>query len=301
MMSICLLSNCWNERRMLPFFFRHYDPIVDHYVILDDGSTDGSVELLLSHPKVKLIQANRKGGSYIEQTRIFFNEAWKENRCNADWIIACNIDEHLYHRDLVGYLHQCKDEGVTILPANGFEMVAERFPSTHATLCEAIKFGAPAHKFKGATGQLNKIMVFDPSAIDEICFAAGRHTIQPRGRVVYPESIDLKMLHYKFLGLTYAEQRYAELKTGLAVADIKTGKGYQYFWDRKEIRQHYARVICSASIVITGGFIKDMQLNISFLPLRLIFVPEALFESLCRMTRTALSRMLKRARARLRS
>ena len=29
---------------MLAFFFRHYDPWVDRYVIYDDGSTDGSLE-----------------------------------------------------------------------------------------------------------------------------------------------------------------------------------------------------------------------------------------------------------------
>ena len=45
-------AQCWNEAEMLPFFFRHYDGLVDQYFIYDDGSDDGSSELLSIHPKV---------------------------------------------------------------------------------------------------------------------------------------------------------------------------------------------------------------------------------------------------------
>src|SRR4029450_5864723 len=46
-----LYATCWNEIRLLGFFFRHYDPVVQRYVIFDDGSTDGSLDLLRGPPE----------------------------------------------------------------------------------------------------------------------------------------------------------------------------------------------------------------------------------------------------------
>ena len=43
---IHLHATCWNEERMLPFFFRYYDRFVDRYFIHDNQSSDGSIEIL---------------------------------------------------------------------------------------------------------------------------------------------------------------------------------------------------------------------------------------------------------------
>ena len=53
-MKIDLYARCWNEGDMLPFFFLHYDHLVQRYVIYDDGSTDNSQQLLSLNPKVEL-------------------------------------------------------------------------------------------------------------------------------------------------------------------------------------------------------------------------------------------------------
>ena len=44
--TVHLHALCWNEERLLPYFFRHYDDIVDRYYVYNHGSTDRSVELL---------------------------------------------------------------------------------------------------------------------------------------------------------------------------------------------------------------------------------------------------------------
>ena len=51
-MIIHLYTISWNEARLLGYFFRHYDRWVDRYFVHDDGSTDGTLEILRSHPKV---------------------------------------------------------------------------------------------------------------------------------------------------------------------------------------------------------------------------------------------------------
>ena len=254
---------------MLPYFIRHYDPFVDGFVIIDDGSTDGSVEFLTDQPKVKLIKANRKDTSYLEQSHMFFNEAWKESRSNADWIITCNIDEHVYHGNIEVYLQRCRQHGVTVLPAQGYEMIALEFPSSRGRLCDEVRLGAQAQRLAGPSSMLNKIMAFNPQAIEDIHFDIGRHTACPTGRVVYPDSVELKMLHYKFLGLEYAKQRYAELKRGLSSADMKQGLGGQYTWDASKVQRNYESILSVAHVVVPAGWISDAGLNLSFLPQRI--------------------------------
>ena len=41
----------WNEARLLPFFLAHYGPACRRIVALDDGSNDGSLEILAAHFK----------------------------------------------------------------------------------------------------------------------------------------------------------------------------------------------------------------------------------------------------------
>lgn len=269
-MRIHVYANCWNEIRLLPYFLRHYDPFVEKFVILDDGSTDGSVEFLRGHQKVRLISSNRQGGSYIEHTCTFFNEAWKGSRSDADWIITCNIDEHIYHRNLLDYFWRCQQEGVTILPANGYEMVSLTFPSTQGRLCDLVRFGTPTEKLTGPSSMHSKIMAFNPRAIQEISFGIGRHKAHPKGNAVYPATTGLCLLHYKYLGLDYTILRYAELKTGLTASDIKEGAGCQYLWDRRTICRHFSSVVTAAGVVIPAGFVKDTQLALTFLPWKLI-------------------------------
>src|SRR5262245_9842041 len=90
---------CWNEAPMLPYFFRHYDPLVDRYFVYDDGSTDGSRELLRQHPKVSLRSFESSGDSFVDSARSFYDTAWQESRGQADWVMLVNIDEHLHHPD----------------------------------------------------------------------------------------------------------------------------------------------------------------------------------------------------------
>lgn len=254
---------------MLPYFMRHYEPFVDEFIILDDGSRDGSTEFLIDQAKVRLIKANRKQESYIERSNTFFNEAWKESRSTADWIIACNIDEHVYHENIGAYLQFCLEDGVTVLSAQGYEMVSLEFPSSHGRLCDEVRLGAQAQRLTGPSSMLNKIMVFNPHTIQEVHFDVGRHTANPTGEVVYPHSVELKLLHYKFLGTDYAKQRYAELKSGLSLADKKQGLGSQYMWDTGKIQRNYESTLIIADVVVPNGIISDARLNLSVMPQRL--------------------------------
>src|SRR4249920_3649935 len=87
-MRVHLYTRSWNDAVMLPFFFRHYDPIVDRYVVFDDGSTDDSLRLLQSHPKVDLrrLPLYLDPDSRVISASTFFDQCWKESSGHADWV-----------------------------------------------------------------------------------------------------------------------------------------------------------------------------------------------------------------------
>ena len=108
--KIDLYTRCWNDAHMLGFMFRNYDDLVQRYVVYDDGSTDGSLDILAAHPKVEIRDqaAYRNPSSRILAALSLLETCWHESRGRADWVIVCDIDEHLYHPKIDLYLNACK-------------------------------------------------------------------------------------------------------------------------------------------------------------------------------------------------
>ena len=62
-MIVHVYGLCWNEEKMLPYFFKHYDDIADQYFIFDNNSTDNSLSILKANPKVVLDKFEVMGDS----------------------------------------------------------------------------------------------------------------------------------------------------------------------------------------------------------------------------------------------
>jgi glycosyltransferase involved in cell wall biosynthesis len=233
---------CWNEFAMLPYFFRHYDPLVDRYFVFDDGSTDGSLDLLRQHPKVTVRPVKNDGDSFVAGARAFYNSAWRESRGQADWVLLVNIDEHLYHPKGRDYFRRSLRRGYTVLPAKGYQMVSNSFPSGETPLYATIKNGVPSSK-------LSKLCAFRPDAITDIGYTAGRHKAVPTGNVVAPPHPTLKLLHYKFLGASYVIERYAQLRERMRPGDRERRWGDHYFVDEETLAGKHRSILSQATQV----------------------------------------------------
>ena len=231
---------------MLPYFFRHYDPIVDRYFISDNGSTDRSRELLAANRKVALGEFRIPGNSFVEAATDHYNHCWKQSRGSADWVIVVNIDEHVYHPDLRSYLQACTRNGVSILLPEGYNMVADQWPASRQPLWKTVQHGMRDPIW-------DKPQVFDPNRISEINFREGRHSASPAGEVVFPRTERTRLLHYKYLGGSYLSSRHAELRARFPAGDFARGWGYQYLWDEQKTSEELARVRAAAVKVVQSG------------------------------------------------
>ncbi len=236
-----LYALCWNEARLLPFFFQNYDPAVDRYFIFDNGSTDGSLDLLRNHPKVTLGEFKVHGPSFVQAAQEFYNRCWKPSRGHADWVIICNIDEHLYHPDLRRYLAS-RSPRISLIVPRGFDMVSETFPSPNRPLRQQVVMGR-------RDKLLDKPQLFRPDRIRETNFEPGRHTADTGWRVRRLRTGEVKLLHYKFLGLDYYVSRLRELRQGLERYDIARGWGFQYLWDEQRKQEEFHKVQKEAILI----------------------------------------------------
>lgn len=243
---IHLYCLCWNEERMLPFFFRHYDPLVDRYFVFDNGSTDRSLEMLAAHPKVTVRHFETPDDIRIAAAPDFYETVWHPSRHTADWVIIVDMDEHLFHPDGRHYFETCLRNDVTVIPSRGFQMVADEFPATDVLLSASIRTGVRDH-------HMDKVCAFRPDAVERINFAVGRHTANPHGRIVRPQDLDLgqgfTLLHYKYLGARYLIARFAELGARIPAAERARGWGKQYFKDPAETAETHRRLLAMAKPV----------------------------------------------------
>lgn len=222
---------------MLGFFFRHYDGLVQRYVVFDDGSTDNSLDLLRSNPKVDLrpMPPYSDPESRVASALSLLESCWKESRGIADWVIVTDIDEHLYHPDLNRYLTSCRDQGVTIVPALGYEMLSDDFPQDDTLLCHSLTKGAPSH-------QWSKLSLFSPSGIDATDFEPGRHAAAPKGNVIAPARDEVLLLHYKYLDFDRVRRRHERFLTRQRKKDFEMEWGHQYSWSRERLLEVWNQV-----------------------------------------------------------
>ncbi|MCH8209061.1 MAG: glycosyltransferase family 92 protein, partial [Nitrospinae bacterium] len=181
-------------------------------------------------PRVEVRRWHRKyPDSFLISQLDWLNEAWKESRGCADWVIMVDIDEHLFApqssmRDL---LERYNSESITLAPALGFQILSEDFPEADEHLVHSRTWGTPWR-------DECKLSIFNPNAIEETNFSTGRHTAKAVGRLKLPRRDELLLFHYKFLDFERTFEKQNFQYTNLGAHDIAIM--YHYGWSRQELR-----------------------------------------------------------------
>ena len=239
-MRVHLHTLCWNDRRMLDYFFRHYEPWVDRFYIFDDHSTDGTLEYLQARSDVVVEPLRRiDPDSWVLSAKHIYDTDWMRSIGEADWVVITNIDEHLHHPAMRRYLAVLKDRGVTVVPALGYQMITESFPPPESVLWRDHTMGAPWRN-------MSKVGIFRPDCIKAVDFAPGRHHVRLKGEVVFPERDEVLNLHYKYLGIAETHGRHATQAPRLGKVDRAQNWGHKYRWSFEELTADFAAVKAAA-------------------------------------------------------
>ena len=219
-LKIQVITFCKNEEKMIPYFLRYYETFCDSIIVYDNESTDNSLQLLSAHPKVKMASFKTEGKLNDIILRNLRNEEYKKDRNKYDWEIIVDMDQFVYHNNLLQKLKEYKDKGITIPKIKGYQMYSSKFPTEDKQIYEIISTGQEQH-------WLDVSAIFNPLKID-INYDIGCHQSNPIGEVKYSEYSDIKLLHYRFLSYEYLIEKCKERNNDLSDINKEKNWGCHY-------------------------------------------------------------------------
>jgi len=213
-MIIHVYTMCYNEEILMPYFLRHYSQFADKIFIFDNHSTDETSKIADACPKVHRVVYGDPNKFYDSHLIKMKNEEYKKSRGVADWVVVVDVDEILYHNDIISLLKQYKDSGIIFPKVSGYDMIGDVYPSSEFQIYDEIKCGIPDKMYC-------KRAVFNPSV--DINYVVGAHKCSPRGPVVESLSADIKLLHYRFLCKEFFVNNMKRRSARLSDENIKRG------------------------------------------------------------------------------
>jgi glycosyltransferase involved in cell wall biosynthesis len=210
-------SFCYNEKYILPYFFKHYS-FADKIYIYDNGSTDGSIELI-KELGGEVIPFDTEGHLDNRTLMNIRNTCWKGS--SAEWVIVCDIDEFL-----IGHEVLSQYSGEVVFKTEGWQMVGTGQP------LEEINTGFRDTLF-------DKMICFSPR-ITELNSTPGHHSSSPVGGTIVKA---MKLYHYEFISEEYLVKRRQKNAARSSDNDKKNKFGFQYLEKEEIMRKTYKEAV----------------------------------------------------------
>lgn len=200
-MTIWTFTICRNCADVLGFYLRHYGAFADNMWFWDDGSTDGTLDMLKDHPKVLVSRWPLNTGIDEDAFLGFAYHLYPMAMGRADWVMWVDPDEFIYHPDLIALLTKAKSDGFEVVQPDGFNMMHEGMPKDDGVhqIWELCKTGVHAPVY-------SKPVIFQPQI--HIQWDRGKHHLENCNPRVWHDS-GVKLLHYRYLGYEYTKHKNA--------------------------------------------------------------------------------------------
>lgn len=224
---------CHNEQMIIEEAVSHYLKFCSKIFVVDNDSTDGTIDLLKSFPNVEVVTFSTPDGfddlKNVWAKENFFKQYSREDGLRfcgevPDYVITVDADEFLYKENIIKFLEIQKDKKVTVPAVCGFEMVSKSWPS-NGGLVGKVRQGV---RKKNMDKPVIFSVDFDPS------FSPGCH---PKGKrfekmLSHPDFKTSKedcfyLLHYKYVGERAAKKNPENFKR-LSARNKKLGYGKHY-------------------------------------------------------------------------
>lgn len=199
---------CKNEMKLTPFMIDYWEALGDdvNVYVFDGLSTDGCREEFAKHNWIHIIDF--EPDALDDNAHVILkNSCWKESRKRkTDFVMVCDFDETIFSytkEKLYSELLKMKRDGYTFLAPLSFNLIPDVFPEYQKGkyLHELAEYGFNDYIWEA------KPILFDPNKIIEFNVLHGGHAAHPTGDVRWYSSNSLFLIHAKFVGYDYYEDR----------------------------------------------------------------------------------------------
>ena len=208
-----------NEEEDMPRFLDHLLPWVDEIVIVDDGSTDATLEIIkAAGPKVKLIEHLMDHDlGFARQRNLGVEEA------SSDWLLHMDIGERVppaFAKEILTSIRDDQKDGFRLRRLNFYLHRAlrhgglQRWNQVHLARRESLRFVGRVHERAELTcqqdriGQLNQMMwhLNDNSFLERLEKSARYSELE--GRRIVESGLNVRWYHFLFHPLFRAANVY---------------------------------------------------------------------------------------------
>ena len=231
-MRLVAVTRVLNEDDIIEAFVRHHARLLDHHVLLDNGSTDRTIEILraLKQEGSQLTVLQNTSASFAESeyNTVLFNLAGRN--FNADWVLYLDCDEFLDERRVPGGLRarlaqMGPNDNCLQLPLWTYHPLADD-DSEEPIVPRRIR------RRNTAFAEMGKLCIRGSLAGAGVQVVAGAHVAVWQNRILAPQlALDLPLAHY------YRRSPWQQL-TKVVVGWLKTLTGGQFTRD-SQINIHY--------------------------------------------------------------
>lgn len=198
-----------NEKPICGFWLRHYAQFCTELHVFDDGSTDGTRELVSAHPKATLHDMPFTG---LDENALIdlAHETIKGSTDRADYVMWPDVDEFLHHPEMLACLARFKSSGYNVVRTLGMNMMGAPLPADDgmSQLTDIYRTGVRAPVYS------KPIIVAPDSGVRWSC---GKHAlaneaelrVMPDYKHYEPEYWRVRLLHYRYLDPQYCRERNA--------------------------------------------------------------------------------------------
>jgi hypothetical protein len=215
-MKVVAITIVRDEEVMLPFFLRHYQQLKNYdtevkFIIYNNESKDNTVKIAEDfHCEVRPLIT---GGVIRDDLHVYIKSTAYMSE-PADWYMVPDVDEFLYHPNMIALLEQYDKESVTLPQTQGYVMYGNFTPQA-GLLTDWVKEGAIDNSY-------SKRIIFKAEA--QPVYLPGAHICLCKGRVQHSQQVDIKMLHYKYaFGWDYVKGKVERVR--LSAENIANGWG----------------------------------------------------------------------------
>jgi len=212
--KITVLTWLKDEEHIIPFFLRHYG-FADRIIAWDNGSTDRSHEMLKANSKVEIRNWDSGGELRDDQLRQMKSEEYRNT--GPGWNFIVDIDEFVWHPNILQFLDECDVRGITLPQTQGFDMVSCKLlvEDGKSSLMDLVKEGRPNPMY-------DKFCVVRDSCHINYWYGAHR-VVDGKGHVIVSEQKMLKLLHFRFLSKELVMQKAARIKLSDSNRKLQVG------------------------------------------------------------------------------